>query len=529
MRRCVPAEPSPLSAGTRRPSLRAPRWAIWALVGATLGGIGCGRDANYTLQLIPVVPLNQSPFANEPEVWITVRGPDGDATWESLGSLSTGSAEKSSFGPLNGDRVGVALASKDSPENAPTTITAYGETGPLTLAKDNEEIDIEVLIAQTDGIGGLSTLERSAYGAAIATLDDGRVYLFGGVPIAGGSCQPTIQRARELNAGEWSFSSLTEELPEGICYAEATVVDIDGRQQIVVSGGESVFGGWDKRSRRVSIFDPDADEVTWSERGDLARTRHLVSELPDGRLMMVSANWVDGGTSPRNASYEVFDPSRPGFDDFGDVAEIMPIDFMSAPTPGGAALCGGARWVGSTMTPLSTCGLLTADGSFDPLPNLPWRLRAGAMGRLADGRLLVVGGISEEAQAGQNAPGGAEAFILDPNADTVEWTQVGNMNAARAFPKVISDASGGAIVVGGAAQASGFGADPIDVADCAERFVPDSEGGGTFETLKTCSEAGNGLLPAVDLHPGFGALLLEGRGSGQGAESFGVVALGPSR
>lgn len=494
------------------------------LVALTLLTTACGAEANYTLQLRPVVPLNQEPFRDGPRVWLGIHDAIDGTTWTDLDVLQSGSARQSGLGPLDGDRVGVALGGPASPAEDPGSVFAYGETAPLDLSTGGDEVELGVLIAESNGVGALSTLDDAAFGAALAVLSNGRAYAFGGTSTESGPCAPDIQRLRGLNSGEWAFDGVRADLPEGLCYAVATVVELDGREQILITGGERTYNGFNQRSAQAVLFDPETESVVSTAEGIFTRARHTVAPLPDGRLLLVGTHQL-GASPPSNPSWEVLDPDGLTFGASGTTA-IAPWEFMAAPTPGGVALCGGGNWVRTTITPASACLLLTGDGGESPLPPLPEPTRAGAMTRLADGRLLVVGGIHVEGQAGPALAGSDTAWILDPDGDAA-WTSIGPLNSARAYPVVIPDRLGGALILGGAEAAWGFGTTVDGPADCGERLVWDGDD-ARFEPMDSCGEGGTGVLPSVSVHPSFGALLLEGRrGSGDGGAAVGFVPVGP--
>jgi len=501
----------------------SPLVLLLGIVGLT----ACAAEANYTVQLRPVVPLNQEPFRDGPHVWIGIQDEDTETDWIDLDTLSSGSAQETGFGPLDGDRIGVALAGAAAPSDDPAGLFAYGASPPLRLSDGGDELDLGVLIAETGGAGALSSLEEPAYGAALAVLDDGRVYAFGGIRIAGGQCEASIRRMTSLNDGQWVLEEIGAELPEGVCYARATVVQVDGTEQIVITGGETAYNGYNQRSAKATLFDPQTETIVGTTDGVYTRARHTVAPLPDGRLLLVGAHQI-GSVPPSSGTWEVLDPAGPTYGAYG-TTEIAPWEFMSAPLPGGVALCGGGQWVRTTITPLSSCVVLTGDGSTSSLPSLPWRLRAGAMARLGDGRLVVAGGITEEGNAGSNLSGVKAAFILDPDADEVRWEQLPDMNEARAYPEAVPDHRGGVVIVGGAEKAWGFGGSPAGVASCGERLILD-DGEPYWEPLTTCGEGATGTLPSVGINEGFGAVLLEGRtDSGDGASAVAIVPRGPTR
>ena len=480
---------------------------------------GCGVEADYTLTLTPRVPGNQSPFQGGPEAHLRLRDAAGNVEWMPLGAFDAGTREENGLGPLAGHTLGLALGPND-PEASLADLVAWGESAPVTLGTGKVERTVDVLVAQLGGVGTLDDVDTVSIGAAAAALPDGRVYLFGGVGAGGGTCSAAIRKLPTLQAASWSFERVRDELPGGVCYAVATVVDVDGAPMIVVSGGEAALNANAQRSRAVAIFDPATDEIVWSGAGSIARARHGARAFPDGRVLLVGASQT-GSSAPTEATFEVSDAAARSFGTFGGTG-LAPWDFMSAPLPGALAICGGATWSGVTVTPTTACAAIGPDGTSSPLPALPIPLRAAAMTALADGSLLVAGGITTVAEAGSPAPAIDRAFSLPAGASA--WQEIDGPGTARAYAHLSPDATGGAVLLGGVATGWGFGGPITEPSTCGERYVP----GVGWSPLEPCANAGTGMLPSAATSPGGLLFALEGRHDGnQGGSSFGVVGLGP--
>jgi hypothetical protein len=484
---------------------------------------GCSADANYTLRLVPRVPTNQSPFDGAPEAHLRLRDASGNVDWIPLGSFGSGTREERGLGALDRHTVGLLLGPAD-PTSSLAGLVAWGESSPVTLGGGRTERSVDVLVARVDGVGTLADLGSARIGAAAAALSDGRVYLFGGAPDGGGACGASIQRLPTLQAGSWSFSAVRGALPTGVCNAVATVVEIDGREQIVVSGGETTLNAHDQRVRTVAIFDPQSDEVVWSGDANLTRARHAARAFPGGVVLLVGAS-QSGSSAPTEATWEVFNAATRAFDSFGG-SSLPPWDLMSAPLPGALAVCGGGYWSGATVTPATTCLSFGPDGTTTPLPALPTALRAGAMTSLADGSLLVVGGIEVTGDAGQALPATDRAYLL--SAGAASWVALPSIALPRAYARLAPDAAGGAVLLGGVAAGWGYRGAIAASPSCGERLVRDGATTGRWEPLQPCANAASGLLPTVAASPGGLLFMLEGRSDGNlGGKSFGVAGLGP--
>ena len=495
---------------------------------AVLALAACSAEANYTLQLVPRVPLNQTPFADGPMVRVRLLEDDGNTSWSRLGSLSGGTVQDGGFGVLEGTRVGVALGGGDGgrePELA--ALTGWGESQPQDLALGREEVEVDVLVAETGGIGALGELDAAALGASVAVTSDGAVFLVGGAARTGGPCSPDILRLDSLDGGGWSFTPLDFGLAVGVCHAHVTTVRIDGEERVVISGGEEDHNAFDLMSNQVALLDPESGEIVWTGESTLYRSRGATRVLADGRVLWVSAG-QRGPRPPDAAGWEIFDPESRTMGALGQVSSdggqprrAAPFGFMAAPSGPGLAICGGGEWRGNSITASATCLEISPDGSVSDLPDLPMALRDGAMVALDDGGLLVTGGITGETEAGPNQPATDAAYLLP--ADGGAWQDVGPLPAPLAFHRALPQAGGGAVLVGGAPEGFGYGLAPAEAQDCGYRWTPD----GGFVPLDPCAVAGEGLLPSVG-EGGPGAFLLAGRpGTGRGGLAFGVVALGP--
>lgn len=496
--------------------LGPPSWAL-----ALLASTACSVDANYTLQLTPRIPVNESPFEDSPEVHLRLVDALGNVDWISIGELAAGTIEENGFGPLSGHTLGVGLGG--DPAEDLGSMFAYGQAGPVTAGADKEQLEVPVLIAERDGVGTLGDLTQPANGASVAVLSNGDVYFFGGARVMDGACSTSIQKLTDLNAGDWTVRPIYETLPDGVCFPVVNVVQLGTSELIVISGGETLYGRNTSRVRTTSIFVPSTETIQWTGEGAFSRSRDFGTVTDDGRILYVGAHQISSQAAPTQASYEFFDPETKTFEGSG-LTGVRPWGFMASPVSGGVALCGGGEWTGSTVTPSRDCEIRTDNGGAEFLPRLPVALRDGGMTTLADGRLLVAGGIAQTGQAGLNLAAQSRAWVLDPDG-TAEWDEVAPLETGRSFFRLIADPYGGAIALGGAGAGWAFRVAPMAVPECGEVFHAD----GSWTPMDPCGAGGSGLLPTVGIHPTRGIITLQGRTEKDdvGGSAFGIVSLGP--
>ena len=125
--------------------------------------------------------------------------------------------------------------------------------------------------------------------------------------------------------------------------------------------------------------------------------------------------------------------------------------------------------------------------------------------------------------SGVNLAAQARAWVLEP--DGSDWVGVDNLDIGRAYFRLVPDRFGGAMAIGGVGTGWGYGAVPMAVPACGERFVPDS---GEWVRLDPCGAAGQGMLPPVAVSDGRGVITMQGRmDDPDGGEEYGIIAFPP--
>lgn len=251
--------------------------------------------------------------------------------------------------------------------------------------------------------------------AHIVATADGRGVVLGGFQLQTG--EPLGQTAMLAPAaGHWIQAAPIPEPRSGdiaIPLSDGTVLVAAG------AGGSSVER---QLYRSTWIFEPSRDR--WSRAGDLhmARTNPSAVRLTDGRVLLVGGSAA--GENSLLASAEVYDPSRKTWATAGDLSLARTGLALAALSDGGALAVGGCEY---RLNQAGVSAMATAEvfnpGSARwvatrPLPEA--RCSPGAVG-LADGRVLVVGGIVNQPNGFGTSP---TALLFDSR--TGAWASAGS-------------------------------------------------------------------------------------------------------
>ena len=281
----------------------------------------------------------------------------------------------------------------------------------------------ELYDATTSQFGTLTTVFEHGSGASATRLLDGRVL------IAGGSGRP--DRAEIFDPSSGAFSAVEQALVTSRSHHTATLL-ADGR--VLIAGGQQAVTGGPQSIDAAEVFDPAAGTFTSiASLGD-DRSGHVAVRLADGRVL------VAGGTQTTTpgfgialATAEIFDPSAGTFQSTGPMT-------VGRAGPAAALLADGTVLV--TGWSASAEIFIPETGAFLATEGAPAEDHtAGTMTVLADGRVLLAGGV----KSGPVTHASAEVY--DPSNGA--FSAAASMIAARQQHTATLLPDGRVLVVGG--------------------------------------------------------------------------------
>lgn len=294
-------------------------------------------------------------------------------------------------------------------------------------------------------------------------LHDGRVLVAGG----GKSTSNGQPSGEEVLATTIVFAadgaSFTEVgvLAEGRSHAQAVKLD-DGK--VLVAGGgadakadpacatEPCYG---RALASAELFDPATGE--WSEAGSMKAPRYSFSLTVVGGSALAVGGVNDSGKGLR--ATERFDASAGAWSAGPELAARREHHAATVDGEGRLVVVGGKT---PNVAPLASTEILAADGSsFDGGPELGSPRTVTAVVTLQSGRVLAIGGFDQVASTKGSGGYLTEAVILGDGAS--EWRPLGAMTSPRIYHSATRLADGRVLVVGGS-----DGEDVVRAAEIAE-------------------------------------------------------------
>ena len=522
---------------------------LGAVGGISLLGAACAEPepeapepevlSDYRLVLSPQSLDNQDPFDAGADVSLVLTAPDGDRQVLLAGSADADRTLQALPTWPSGTRVGILVEAAGGTPDAwdPDRTLAYGEIvldGELGV--DGATFERDVLVTRVGEAGLLDTPdtndERLFAGAAM--VPGGDVYLFGGTDVGRlidtrPAATRMVYKLAGTDDGARTFAKIDTNLPESLFVGitsdttddaraglSATWVDDDGVARILVAGGRRDIDQVDGNTASALLFDPATEDWVMDDGEPLVldlptgRSEHVALRLVNSDVLMLGGIHDDGVLLAEATLYEAdrrsfrtIDLTPTGLGLYRPLGTSLGLD--------GAMICGGADLSAGDQTDpwpaRATCVRLTLDGTVIPLADMPVPLVDMAMVQLADGRVLMTGGMPDALTADRSAPplASRDAFIYDLAADT--WTAAGTLRTGRSGHQMIALPDGGALVVGGVAGSGALFNNTLEPVVCPERYDATN---GTFTQQTACGGAGAGYGPVVAEAPGDGAFVLEG-------------------
>ena len=242
----------------------------------------------------------------------------------------------------------------------------------------------------------------------------------------------------------------------------------------LVAGGDEPDGlGGLTALATLELYDPES--MTFVPAGSMTRERstHTATTLADGRVLLVGGYDVTGVV---NGTAEIFDPVTGTTTAVGSMAQARTQHTATLLNDGRVLVVGGTAKFdlsdvfGSLATALTSTELFDpGTGSWSPGPTLPYRLFGQSASRLADGRVLITGGVRVNIviilPIPQVVP---DCRLFDPVSNTFAGAAALSVDRVYHGQRTLTD--GSVLVVGGADADFTAGVYPIQAT--AERYLP---------------------------------------------------------
>lgn len=292
-------------------------------------------------------------------------------------------------------------------------VIVLGGVDPTTGAASRVLERIELDASPERRVETLDSPILARVGAAVTALNDGRVFVAGGQPVAG---EPMATTAQVATAGTG-----VREYPSTLAVARtgatATLLSNDFGAPVLIAGGRDRNG---QPVAMAELWKPLAEELAdpagFHPAMVVPRWGHHAARMPDGSVLFLGG--VDAlGQPVRQLERFSLDAGFVLARTSAGAPALLPpelgvVDFTVTALPDGRLLViGGRATVGGA--PLASAGFVslnTLDGSVGTLATSPMvSARAGhAAGLLCDGTVLVAGGTADPRPAERYVPGRGE-------------------------------------------------------------------------------------------------------------------------
>ena len=169
-----------------------------------------------------------------------------------------------------------------------------------------------------------------------------------------------------------------------------------------------------------------------------ARSSHTAASLPDGRVLIVGGNRVSGSLSGMTPTAEIYDPATGNFTLTGALATARAEQATATLADGRILVVGGLSWADGTTLTLNSGEIYDPAGAvWNATGTMSTARRAPIALTLQDGRVLVIGGSSAI----------ASTEVYDPATNS--FTPTGSMTTGRGNPAAAVLADGRVLVAGG--------------------------------------------------------------------------------
>lgn len=437
-------------------------------------------------------------------------------------------------------------------------VVFYGTSTPLTISEGSHSISI--FVAQNNTMATLSELPAPLAMAPLVATGQAQFYFFGGAE--SGVREPESRRQilrldlaepnEEMRAYEIDASLPSRSDGGGYMGHTATMIGGTGEHagQVVIAGGAPFLlsgsgdiTGQDGISNAAFLFDPATETIQEIDGLSHARREHLAVTDPNGDVLVIGG--FSSSAYPYISVAEFVEKYDADEDRWNTASEALSAGGLYASAARysnqGVLVCGGIdRYFGYT----TTCQLITSSGILEDAPSLDEPLVSANMTTLADGRILLTGGLAPGAEPfstidGADISATDSAWIYESGS----WRAIDPMKNARAMHSASLLPGGRVLIAGGVSGVdsnaervgSGYSGIMYDHAlalACAETFDPDTE---RFIAIDPCGEGSAAatlpertLRPAIATDDTVGAIIAGGIGVDRGRSVDSVQLFHPA-
>ncbi|NCC34817.1 MAG: hypothetical protein EOM24_22795, partial [Chloroflexia bacterium] len=283
----------------------------------------------------------------------------------------------------------------------------------------------------------------------MAMLPDERVLIVGGIPGNGNDTEAALSADNRVIIFDPASGTSTATTDIGYPVVGAAAVLLENGQVLFTGGSDENEAGQTVAYSTTMRYDPQSEQ--WDEVAPMAinRVSHRMTLLSDGRVLVTGGLEWDPGAGDYNnlASAAIYDPASDRWQDVPEMQHARQLHSVVRLTDGRVLVVGGSTDEG-VVTNVSA-------EIYDPVSNtwtdtgLPPGDHSGitsAIG-LPDGKIIVMGG-------GFYITGNSRAVSLyDPTTNT--WTALTPMALQRSVHQIVLMPSGHVLVIGGASATSG--------------------------------------------------------------------------
>ena len=506
-----------------------------------LSTTACSGGADYTLQLRPLVPQNQSPFEGADRLDLILAHSNGEVERHAL-SATSGSALLEDLGPLEGTVLRLEVILSDQ-------IVALGRTSALDLVTGQNERNI--LLAERDDLAWLEAHSEGLYLPSLVSIGNGRFLVFGGLSMNSSSALGRKgKKIFGIDLGDPTDPTTLEELgempeyPAGLHGDNGTVTARHGATAVLLQQGPHagkvlVAGGTNRQlesqniTQSAFLYAPDSGAIqSLPETEQMTESHHLHNTVMDASgNVVVLGGWkqIEDGFVSIQHQFDFFDASAGRFDQSSKNRTLRgagAFGMAAALGETGVVHCGGAMISqGDLWKTLPQCSLITASGELsDEIPDMPIALSHGEMIALSSTELLVVGGLSVPNLVEIGVAQDARDIVLHYDHKIQQWSELDGLHLARTNAALSLLPDGRVLVLGGRQKADLFAIQSTaqeDILSCVEIYDTDialnQPATPASTLLASCSsEQATSLLPTrahsivTAQDPDFGIVALGG-------------------